>query len=401
MKYIPPFGATDQNAPYINGIPGTQKGSALPAEAIEHPQREILHCIAQAGLTPSKDDLTQLWKAIKSMIDGKTVDLSGYVPTTRKINTTYPLVGGGALSGNLTLDIVANDAMTAIGNAASVDFTAFATSAVWQYAPGMTNGPVTLTNIPVIFQKTAANAGTVYPLKGGNIGKKYTMTGGTWSDTPGGIRYAKVVYTAAGTYTFIEPGTGSLEIIATGAGASGGSGGKQNGTPQGEAGEGGASGGTGIVVINATGASRSVKVGAGGAALVNQTARTVPGKAGAASSYASLMTAQGGKASTRSGHIVIPGAGGIVSGADIAIPGGPSTAYRAGLNNDGYGGMGTPSFWGAGGHGGLAAVGGGSDGVAPGSGGGGGGSSSTAEPQAYYNSGAGADGIVIITIRGL
>ncbi len=65
MKYVPPLNADNEQAPYINGDPSTgQEGSRVPAKAIEHPQREIIQAIKDAGLTPDADDLTQLSKAI-------------------------------------------------------------------------------------------------------------------------------------------------------------------------------------------------------------------------------------------------------------------------------------------------------------------------------------------------
>ena len=64
MKYQPPIGAAE-DAPYIDAnVPQGIEGSPVPAAAIEHPQREILNAIQQAGLTPDGADLTQLGQAI-------------------------------------------------------------------------------------------------------------------------------------------------------------------------------------------------------------------------------------------------------------------------------------------------------------------------------------------------
>lgn len=53
------------NASYVNGNPATATpGSIIPAAAIEAVQREIVYCIAQAGLTPDPANLNQLWPAI-------------------------------------------------------------------------------------------------------------------------------------------------------------------------------------------------------------------------------------------------------------------------------------------------------------------------------------------------
>lgn len=66
MKYQPPVGATDPDAPYVNRnlASGTQ-GSRVPAEAIEDTQREIVNAIIQSGQTPDEADMLQLWKAIQ------------------------------------------------------------------------------------------------------------------------------------------------------------------------------------------------------------------------------------------------------------------------------------------------------------------------------------------------
>jgi hypothetical protein len=68
MKYIPPAGEAD-GASYVDGSrsAGT-KGSIVPAEAIEHPLRELDHLIDFAGLTPGKADLQQVRKAIEALI---------------------------------------------------------------------------------------------------------------------------------------------------------------------------------------------------------------------------------------------------------------------------------------------------------------------------------------------
>ncbi|MEM1046494.1 MAG: hypothetical protein AAGL24_10095 [Pseudomonadota bacterium] len=48
----------------VNADPGVTEGSVLAMEAVKHPIEEILYCIEQRGLTPDKDDRTQLWQAL-------------------------------------------------------------------------------------------------------------------------------------------------------------------------------------------------------------------------------------------------------------------------------------------------------------------------------------------------
>lgn len=73
MEYVPPINGNlaDPDRPYINANPGASiEGSIPPAEAIEHPMREILKVIVEAGLTPDGEDLTQLWQAIVALAAG-------------------------------------------------------------------------------------------------------------------------------------------------------------------------------------------------------------------------------------------------------------------------------------------------------------------------------------------
>jgi hypothetical protein len=69
MKYNPPYGVTDPNAPYINGDPSVGRaGSIPPAESIEYPQREIVSVIADIALSsPNNNDLAQMSAAVRYM----------------------------------------------------------------------------------------------------------------------------------------------------------------------------------------------------------------------------------------------------------------------------------------------------------------------------------------------
>lgn len=68
MKYVQPIGAAE-NASYVDANPASGiEGSAVPASAIENPQREIEAVISGAGLIPASGDLTQLRQAIIKMI---------------------------------------------------------------------------------------------------------------------------------------------------------------------------------------------------------------------------------------------------------------------------------------------------------------------------------------------
>ena len=74
MKYNPPYGSSNPDAPFINATPG-QKGSPIPAEALEYTQREIVNAITRAGLTPSNDNLGQLYQAMQKAVAGGSYTL--------------------------------------------------------------------------------------------------------------------------------------------------------------------------------------------------------------------------------------------------------------------------------------------------------------------------------------
>ena len=92
MKYNPPTGSVDPNAPYVGKNPAIgQQGSKVPPAAIEHVQREILAVIDAAGITPSESVLTQLRDAIQAMIaSGGAVDISSAKTVTSGPATSPP-----------------------------------------------------------------------------------------------------------------------------------------------------------------------------------------------------------------------------------------------------------------------------------------------------------------------
>jgi len=65
MDYNAPLSQQNPDAPYLDMIPGTQKGSPVPGKAVEYPQREIVNVIKAAGIVPTNTDLTQLLQAIR------------------------------------------------------------------------------------------------------------------------------------------------------------------------------------------------------------------------------------------------------------------------------------------------------------------------------------------------
>ncbi|MDP1628868.1 hypothetical protein [Parvibaculum sp.] len=83
MQYIPPINGDteDPDRPYINADPALSiQGSIPPAAAIEHPQRELMALIDEAGLDPDPEDLTQVAQAVAVLIGEAIADLVASSP---------------------------------------------------------------------------------------------------------------------------------------------------------------------------------------------------------------------------------------------------------------------------------------------------------------------------------
>jgi hypothetical protein len=89
MKYQKPLNETSDDAPYVNAnLSEGIGGSIPPAEAIEHPMREIVNVIKQAGLTPNQDNLGQLNEAINAIVQANSVTDLGALATKDSVGTT-------------------------------------------------------------------------------------------------------------------------------------------------------------------------------------------------------------------------------------------------------------------------------------------------------------------------
>src|SRR5262245_60903846 len=69
MKYVPPYGRESEGdlASYVNGNPAEgRQGSIPPANAFEHPMRELVAVISKSKLTPDTTDLMQVAKGVRS-----------------------------------------------------------------------------------------------------------------------------------------------------------------------------------------------------------------------------------------------------------------------------------------------------------------------------------------------
>lgn len=102
----------DPNAAYVNGDPATgQKGSIVPAEALEHVMREIVEVIVWSGQAPSHLDLTQLRKALKAYVEASLASNAGGIPLYEGLTSEEkprhkirPLIEGSNISFDLVED---------------------------------------------------------------------------------------------------------------------------------------------------------------------------------------------------------------------------------------------------------------------------------------------------------
>jgi hypothetical protein len=123
VKYQPPFDPAfagpvdgiyndDADAEYVNGNPATgEEGSIPPMESVAHTMKEVVHVIENAGLLPSHEDLEQLRKAIKKMIEdgtesnpttGGAVEIWEGLSTPDKLHKIRALKAGS----NVSIDLV-------------------------------------------------------------------------------------------------------------------------------------------------------------------------------------------------------------------------------------------------------------------------------------------------------
>lgn len=347
MKYHPPFGSADPDAPYVDkNVPGAVRGSAVPAAAIELPQREIVDFIDKAGLTPT-DDNYQLAQAVQS----------------GKVN--YAAAGGtaNALTANLSPAPTSLTVGMNLNLLVSTVNTGVATLNVNSFGalPILTSSGATLLagDLP---------AGALVHL---------IFEGSSWRMLPVTVQRGKMeTFAVAGTYTWVCP-AGVTRVKATITGAGGG--GARGSTSQ--AGSSGGAGGTAIGYVSVTpGLSYTVIVGAGGGGGNYSGGGTVNGANGASSAALGLTGNGGGGA-----MLLQNGPGGSASGGSLNIRGGDGQDAIA--SSTGYSTNGGASFWGGGLSSGTSD---GPKGITPGTGG------CSAYSGIDIAGGAGADGIVVL-----
>lgn len=111
MQYVQPVGGL-ANDPYVDANPGAgQEGSPVPAAAIEHPMRELVALITDAGLAPSGASLTQVATAIKTIFQKASAVSAAASGTVDAITANFtPAIA--TLSDHLLLIVRAGGANT-------------------------------------------------------------------------------------------------------------------------------------------------------------------------------------------------------------------------------------------------------------------------------------------------
>lgn len=313
MKYNPPFGSTDPDASYVDkNVPGAVRGSSVPAEAIEYPQREIVDLIIKSGFDP--DEVLQLAVAIQSgkvnfataggTANAMTATLSPAPPALTPGMRLWLLSGTANTTTTPTLNVNGFGASGIVGN----DGSALPLNA---FVPGLI--------APLIWD-----------------GTRWRMETFTTLQTP---PRNIVSYTTAGTTNFTVP-AGVFKIFARVWAGGGGGGGNSAST---NAGGGGGGGGYTEGWFDVTpGQVIPVTVGAGGAAGAASSSGVAG--TGGSSSVGALCSATGGVGGgngTGTGGVAGSGTGGTFS----RIGGnGYAGGYIAGNTSLPFGGAGAPSY---------------------------------------------------------
>lgn len=105
MKYVPPIGKTD-DAGYVDGNPTLGiEGDVVPAAALEHPMREIIQVITDAGITPVEGNLMQLSEAIRKLNAGimDMAFISGSANDGSDVDLAVQKIGGLSLARPATI----------------------------------------------------------------------------------------------------------------------------------------------------------------------------------------------------------------------------------------------------------------------------------------------------------
>lgn len=347
MKYQQPIGGA-ANDPYVDANPsGGIEGSPVPAAAIEHPQRELVALLVDAGLAPTDADLTQVAKAVRTLIQKQSPAVATAAGTADAITAAYtPAIA--ELTNGMTLYVRAGSA-----NATTT--------------PSFTPNSGTIAAKTIV--KGAGAALVAGDISGGGhwVELQYDLTLDKWVllNPATGVNAAPfknlTVVTASGSFT-VPAGVTLLDVELWGGGGGGGGSGSGGGT----AGGGGAGGYARGLFAVTPGQVITTTIGTGGGGG----GAGGGGVGGGTTSFGAFISATGGGGgqTNPSGNA---GSGGAGSGGLINLT---SASGQTGAASNVQGGSGASACCGGGGGGGAQGT--AAAGAVPGGGGGGGGSSS-------------------------
>lgn len=364
MKYVPPVGGA-VNDPYVDANPGSGiEGSPVPAAAIEHPMRELIALVVDAGLVPTEATLTQVAAAVRTLMQKNLATISAAGGTADAITGVYtPALA--ALTNGMTLYVRA-------GSANATTTPTFTPASGTIAAKTIVKG-----NGVAVVAGDIAGAGHWIELK-------YDLTLDKWlllNPAFGVMSNRSQLFSASGSFTVPANVT---TIYLTGCGGGGGGAAYNSGVTGGGGGGAGASAYRQSVVVT-PGSVVTVTIGSNGS---GGAVAGAAGSAGGTTSFGALLSLGGGAggASASAG-----GGGGSASGGSggLVCSGQTGEQYNPINSTTAMGGRGGGSMFGggglAGGMGTSNAVGGAAQGF--GSGGGGG---------AQANGGAGKPGMLIV-----
>lgn len=297
MKYHAPYGSTDPDASYVDkDVPGAVRGSAVPAAAIEDPQRELVDLITKSGLVPG--NALQLALAVQS----------------GKVN--FVVAGGTANA--LTAALSPAPAALMDGLTIRLKIATINTGAATLNLNGL--GALPIQNI----SGGALVAGDLVGIR------ELIYFSGTWlvTNLTSGRLLNVQMFKTAGTSTYTPtPGTAYVEVEVQGGGGGGGGVLGTDGS-QAAAGGGGGSGAWAYKIIRSGFSGVTVTVGAAGSVGL-----AVSGGPGGASSFGALVSANGGSGGVASTL--------KVSGSTFSAPGGVAGIVGASgdLNSSGITGQ--------------------------------------------------------------
>ncbi|WP_107341019.1 hypothetical protein [Agrobacterium pusense] len=334
MKYHPPFGSVDPDAHYVDkNVPGAIRGSAVPAAAIEIPQREIVDFILKSGLVPS-DETLQLAQGVQT---GKVNFAAAAGPANALTATMSPAPAELTLGMRLTLLI-----STANTGAATLNVNGFGAIPITLIDGGALGAGDLPAGVPISLVYT----GSAWALVGVSLSQLQKASIGQTQ-----------IFSSSGTFT-VPAGVYLINVSLIAAGG----GGARGGGAYNLSGGGGGAGGYAEKLITTTpGTNYAVTIGAGGAR------GDTLGGTGGTTSFGSVFSATGGFGGNAVSGNCAGGSGGTGIGGDFNILG------ANGLDGNTQsatvqGGAGAGSIYGGGG---PSVDGGGGDGKVPGAGGGG------------------------------